>query len=62
MGKHYLEFMHNIAPILKEKPSALIYNGIDVNEFRKHLVEEIKHPKLQILKNTEENGVFLQEH
>lgn len=54
LGKHYLEFMHNIAPILKEKPSALIYNGIDVNEFRKHLVEEIKHPKLQILKNTEE--------
>ncbi|MDC7286388.1 glycosyltransferase [Blautia schinkii] len=41
LGKHYLEFMQEVSPSLKEKPNALVYNGIDVNEFRSHLNDNI---------------------
>lgn len=41
LGKHYLEFMHEVSPGLKNKPHALVYNGIDVNEFRSHLKDRI---------------------
>ena len=50
LGKHYLEFMQKIAPILREKPNALVYNGIDVCEFRKYLLGETEHSKLKIEK------------
>ncbi len=33
LGKNYLEFAKNVAPNGHEKPSALIYNGIDVDQF-----------------------------
>ena len=41
LGKHYLEFMHEVSPGLKNKPHALVYNGIDVTEFRSHLKDRI---------------------
>lgn len=41
LGKHYLEFMFDVSHGLKEKPNALVYNGIDVNEFRSHLQDSI---------------------
>lgn len=46
LGKHYLEFMFEISPRLKKKPNALVYNGIDVNEFRMHLNEKIEIEKI----------------
>lgn len=46
LGKHYLEFMLSVNSKLQNKPHALIYNGIDVAEFRSHLTEEIKETKL----------------
>lgn len=46
LGKHYLEFMYNISPSLTKKPSALIYNGIDVDEFRSHLKEKSASTKI----------------
>lgn len=47
LGKNYLSFMNSVCPSLRNKPSALVYNGIDVNEFRKHLRDEtgIKLPE-----------------
>ncbi len=42
LGKHYLEFMFNVCPDLKNKPNALIYNGIDVSKFRECLKKTIK--------------------
>ena len=53
LGKHYLEFMQTISPSLKNKPNALVYNGIDVDEFRNHLNDEITNSKL-IKKNENE--------
>ena len=41
LGKHYLEFMMKISPSLKNKPSALVYNGIDVPLFRSQLSNPI---------------------
>ena len=41
LGKHYLEFMHEVSPGLKNKPHALVYNGIDVKEFRSHLSDKV---------------------
>ena len=41
LGKHYLEFMQKISPSLCEKPNALVYNGIDVEEFRQQLNKNI---------------------
>ena len=33
LGKNYLEFARSVAPNGKEKPYALVYNGIDVDKF-----------------------------
>lgn len=33
LGKNYLEFAQNVAPNGHEKPCALVYNGIDVDQF-----------------------------
>ena len=46
LGKHYLEFMFEIAPSLRKKPNALVYNGIEVEAFRAHLNDPIKHEKV----------------
>lgn len=54
LGKHYLEFMYEVSPVLKDRPSALVYNGIDVTEFRSHLGEEIAHPKVNGQKEPEQ--------
>ena len=47
LGKHYLEFMQHISPSLCEKPNALVYNGIDVKEFRERLNNDIRIDELQ---------------
>lgn len=54
LGKHYLEFMFKISPILKNKPHALVYNGINVTEFRNHLNDSISIPKFPIDKKRNE--------
>lgn len=46
LGKHYLEFMKKISPSLTGKPNALVYNGIDVTEFRSHLKDEMNCSRL----------------
>lgn len=46
LGKHYLEFMKEISPTLKDKPNALVYNGIDVLEFRSHLNDKLSCDRL----------------
>ena len=53
LGKHYLDFMFEVSPGLKEKPYALVYNGIDVSEFRTHLWEEIKNKKIPVKEDGE---------
>lgn len=58
LGKHYLEFMQDVSPSLKEKPNALVYNGIDVTEFRKHLNDEILDKNLKSKKSNEIWCVF----
>lgn len=50
LGKHYLEFMQQVSPELTRKPHALVYNGIDVSEFRKKLHGNVNHPKMQVKK------------
>lgn len=40
LGKNYLDFMFTISPTLKDKPHALVYNGIDVDSFRTHLKQK----------------------
>lgn len=42
LGKHYLDFMFEVSPRLRNKPNALVYNGIDVQEFRRHLDKPAK--------------------
>lgn len=37
LGKNYLEFAKNVAPNGHEKASALVYNGIDVDQFNEML-------------------------
>lgn len=54
LGKHYLEFMFKINPSLKNKPHALIYNGIDVYDFREHLNDPIKCDLLSSKKPSDE--------
>lgn len=54
LGKHYLEFMKEVSPSLNEKPNALIYNGIDVEEFRKQLTGLISNEKIAKLNKNEE--------
>jgi len=49
LGKHYLEFMQKVSPSLKDKPYALVYNGIDVEEFRSHLSENTRVKKISDL-------------
>lgn len=46
LGKHYLDFMFEVSSSLRNKPNALVYNGIDVEAFRSHLAEPIKHEKV----------------
>lgn len=46
LGKHYLEFMFSVSPSLKNKPNALVYNGIDVADFRTHLSGKIINEKI----------------
>ena len=58
LGKHYLEFMQHISPSLCEKPNALVYNGIDVKEFREQLNNDISIDKLQEKKEDEIWCVF----
>ena len=58
LGKNYLEFMKKISPSLKEKPNALVYNGIDVAEFRSHLNDVINCSKLNNKKSNEVWCVF----
>ena len=54
LGKHYLEFMFEISPSLKNKPNALIYNGIDVENFRIHLTDTINCGLIPSEKSSEE--------
>ena len=54
LGRHYLEFMFNISSGLKDKPHALVYNGIDVFEFRKHLSDPISITKIPQQKSDNE--------
>lgn len=54
LGLHYLEFMQNISPMLKKKPNALIYNGIDVKAFREHLSNRIYTEKIPSIKKENE--------
>lgn len=54
LGKHYLEFMFDVCPSLQKKPNALIYNGIDVEEFRKHLKDPISNVKIPLSKKEDE--------
>ena len=54
LGKHYLEFMKEISPSLEEKPNALIYNGIDVDEFRSQLTGLVLNEKIAKLNKNEE--------
>lgn len=54
LGKHYLEFMFAVAPALKHKPHALIYNGIDVQAFRNHLNDKVINTKLPSYKKENE--------
>lgn len=52
LGKNYLEFMFGVSPELRNKPHALVYNGIDVDEFRKNLNNRCKDDFLK--KNKDE--------
>ena len=54
LGKHYLEFMMSVSPSINEKPNALVYNGIDVNEFRGLLNASVNNPKVNIQKSSDE--------
>ena len=55
LGKNYLTFMHQISPSLKNKPSALIYNGINVDKFRNQLGLPIKNVKLAEMAEQKQN-------
>ncbi len=55
LGKHYLEFMKKVSPSLESKPNALVYNGIDVAEFRRHLKDDVNCSKLT---NKDKNEVW----
>ena len=41
LGKNYLEFSRKVAPNSYNKPFALVYNGVDVKNFRKHLASSM---------------------
>jgi glycosyltransferase involved in cell wall biosynthesis len=56
LGKNYLEKAKDIEPLLRLKPSALIYNGIDVKSFRDNLKNEINIKEL--LKEKSENEIW----
>lgn len=58
LGKHYLEFMKEVSPSLDSKPSALIYNGIDVDNFRVHLQDPITNEKLSALVLNKDNEIW----
>ena len=54
LGRNYLDFARNVASNGKEKPYALVYNGIDVNKFRTMEERDIDS-NLKILINKQEN-------
>lgn len=54
LGKNYLEKAKEIEPSLNEKPQALIYNGIDVENFRTHLTRKIEIANLPEMKDKDE--------
>ncbi|SDY66582.1 Glycosyltransferase involved in cell wall bisynthesis [Proteiniborus ethanoligenes] len=54
LGKNYLEKAKEIEITLNEKPQALIYNGIDVENFRVQLSRKIEVPNLPKIKNENE--------
>lgn len=54
LGKHYLDFMFKVSPDLKNKPNALVYNGINVEEFRRHLFDPINNSKVPTHKGENE--------
>lgn len=58
LGENYLEFMYDVSATLKEKPSALVYNGIDVKEFRNYLNGELSTEKITKKQNGEIWCVF----
>lgn len=50
LAKPYLEAAFTVAPILRSRPNALVYNGIDVDAFRAEMIQnalsfQAVHPK-----------------
>jgi glycosyltransferase involved in cell wall biosynthesis len=43
LARHYLDVMLQAAPALKGRPNAVIYNGVDVKQFRAMMLESSGH-------------------
>jgi glycosyltransferase involved in cell wall biosynthesis len=41
LARHYQEAVFDVAPVLRSRPSAVVYNGIDVAEFRAKMISGV---------------------